>query len=649
MDSTTYLKRYQLTVGANGSPVALHRGPSGVTFRAEDIETDQPVALKLMPTYSFELAELQQLETEARAAQNVDHPNVARLYDFGFAGTDVVFVTELLDGGTTLDAWVSEHGPLPAAAVLRIASQVVAGLSAAAFHSVLHRAIQPANLMIVPGQTPDGEWPFVKVLNFGGVPPTLSNSAVSLGQGAPSAQFAAPEQLEGKPVDFPSELYSLGCTMWFLLTGVLPTPGAVDKGGRIPKPLRPLLARLVAADPTQRPQDPVRLQDELADCLARIEHRAPITRKFAAPVGVVADPAPVAVAAETPSIAVPHERLTPQTALLKPLALAAAVLLLAGIVALALPYVRSNKTAEKPIGVPVGVPDGSGAAVAQTSDNAAPAANGAQATTAQETAPAASTVASNSNRASDTSAAAASANTNSAAAQPEATAPAVVSILPPAPGESPANDMTTPAAANANAQPATVAVNNTSSNNAEAEPAPPAEGPASNTNVAAANAQPANEVAQSAPARSKRSAATQPSERVPNTVASRKSATAEKPQEEAAPTPKATPKRAARIARNDDANNDDATHADARKAQPAEDAFASAPPVPRGSKRAKFLGTTPEGDLIFGLPSEQRGFVAPPGTSAAERRRARRTQITDAPAAAEALPAEPVEHGDDDE
>ncbi|MBA3273419.1 MAG: protein kinase, partial [Chthoniobacterales bacterium] len=167
MDSTTYLNRYRLIPGENGAPVALQRGPGGVTYQAVDTETGTTVAVKLVPTYSFEPAELEQLKGEARAAKLVDHPNVARLYDFGIAGGDVVFVTEVLDG-ITLDTWVSEHGPLPAAAAVRVAVQVVGGLAAAAFHSVAHRSIQPATLAIVPGQTPDGEWPLVKVLNFGG-------------------------------------------------------------------------------------------------------------------------------------------------------------------------------------------------------------------------------------------------------------------------------------------------------------------------------------------------------------------------------------------------------------------------------------------------------------------------------------------------
>lgn len=611
MDSTTYLHRYQLTPGENGAPVALHRGPGGVTFRAEDIETDQPVAVKLMPTYSFELAELQQLESEAHAAQQVNHPNIARLHDFGFVGGDIVFVTELLDG-TTLDTWVNEHGPLPAAAVLRIAMQVVAGLTAAAFHSVVHRALQPANLMIVPGQTPDGEWPFVKVLNFGGVPPTLSNSAVSFGQGGPSPQFAAPEQLAGKPADFRSELYSLGCTMWFLLTGTMPTPGAVDKGGRIPKPLRPVLAQLVHPDPLQRPQDPVLLQEQLANCLARVEHRAPIVSKFATPVALPTAAASIATPADemTPD-AITAGQTTPQRALLKPLALAAAVLLFAGLVALALPYIRLSHSAEKTVGVPVGVPEASPAQSTQGSGEAI-AANSASQSPVAETA-----------TQPDATAPEATAAVNAAAP-----APALVSVPAPTPVDTAADEPAAEIAATPTQAPA-LAANSTTATEA-AEPPPPAEGP-SNNNRSQPPA-PNSDVARSDAS----SSASDPiddsaSRATSKAVAARKPAV-ETPEEKTPRVTKAAPKRPSRIARNE-----------ARRAEPVTDDFASAPPIPRGAKRAKFLGTTPEGDLVFGLPSDQRGFVAPPPAYVPERRRARRAQpVTEPPVEERVLPAEPV-------
>ena len=660
MDSTTYLHRYQLSPGEDGSPIALHRGPSGVTYRAEDIETDQAVAVKLMPTYSFETAELQQLEAEARAAQKVNHPNIARLYDFGLSGNDVIFVTELLDG-TTLDSWVAEHGPLPAAAVLRIAMQVVSGLAAAAFHSVVHRAIQPANLMIVPGQTPEGEWPFVKVLNFGGVPPTLSNSAVSFGQGGPSPQFAAPEQLQGKPADFRSELYSLGCTMWFLLTGVMPTPGAVDKGGVVPKALRPLLAQLVALDPMQRPQDPVALQQQLNDCLAAVERRDGIARKFG--VAPVAAAAPVAVAAEVPVVVAEPTELAPadaisRRALLKPLAIAAAVLLFAGLAALALPHIlHSRQTAAEPIGVPVGVSDASPAVVARDSSvpasTAAPEPTTAQsaiASTATNT-PAAQSDSADSN---NVATAAASPETAAAVTTPSADSDqALVSVVPSPPPDSAADDSssnqtTAPAITNGTAEPATVATSNApaaSANGTETTPPPAPSADLSNTDTRSTSTRKAQpRVAQ------KSSDADREESTNDATAASRETSTlnalrnraAESPAQRPAPTPP-------RVARAASRRRPPVAREEVRPAEPVAEAdLSNAPPVPRGAKRARYLGTTPEGDLIFGLPSNERGYVSPPPISP-DIRRARRAKPVlvepSAPRPDEVLPAEPVEPG----
>jgi serine/threonine protein kinase len=77
-------------------------------------------------------------------------------------------------------------------AALRIAQQVVGALGAATFHGILHHAINPRNIMIVPGQTTDGEWPLIKVLNFVGIAPEVSAAdAGALG----AAYFASPEQL----------------------------------------------------------------------------------------------------------------------------------------------------------------------------------------------------------------------------------------------------------------------------------------------------------------------------------------------------------------------------------------------------------------------------------------------------------------------
>lgn len=600
MDSTTFLNRYQLRRGEDGAPLALQRGPGGVTYQAEDIETDEPVAVKLVPSYSFAPDELQQLETEARAAQKVSHPNVARLHDFGIQGSDVVFVTEILDGHP-LDSWVAEHGPLAAPAVVRVALQVVAGLAAAAFHSVTHRSIQPGTLMIVPGQTPDGEWPLVKILNFGGVPAAVSASEFSSGRTGRSADYASPEQLKGYPVDFRSELYSLGCTMWFLLTGAPPVPGTTDKSGAVPRALEPILAQMVALDPMQRPQDPVVLQEQLRNCLASLERREGISRNLGVPVA-----APSAVAVAGDGIPKPSQ-------LLKPLALAAAVLALIGIAALAYPYVfRSDKTAAEPIGVPVGIPEKSADAAAVRTA-AAPAATSSPVADVAAQVPTQAPI--------PTATVAVTAASVAPTAEPEQ---ALVSVESPRPGASAAASPADAIAEDRASQPAVAA-------NTAAESAPTAQ--TADNESARSETSPDRFKTQQTVAEA---AAPVQQNRTASAESSRAQTAATTPQPSRAPVVKSTPKPSSKVARS----------AEVRRAEPPENDDVRAPAPPRGAKRAQYLGTTPEGDLVFGLPSDQRGYVAPPGSDS--RRRRSRAELEPARDPEMVLPAEPVDPEDDE-
>src|SRR5262249_19444679 len=153
----------------------------------------------------------------ARTAMLLDHEHVARVVAFGTADKSLVFVSEYPQGDT-VEEWVKANGPMPADAVLRAALQVVAALQAASFHGLTHPAIQPSNLIIVRGKTAEGGWPFIKLTHF-----ALAGLKSAPGENVPdlsASDFASPEQLIQGKVDFQSEIYSLGATMCFLLTGV---------------------------------------------------------------------------------------------------------------------------------------------------------------------------------------------------------------------------------------------------------------------------------------------------------------------------------------------------------------------------------------------------------------------------------------------
>src|SRR5207244_8953336 len=172
----------------------------------------------------------------------------------------LALLSEQFDGGRA-GWWIVAHGPMPADAALRVGLQVVRAIGAAAFFNLTHRAIQPSNLMIVPGQSPDGGWPFVKLLNLGLAGLELHSDSSEAIELAPSIspQFASPEQLLNREIDFRSEMYSLGATMCFLLTAATPLAVTGMKARlrlqrlpelrRAPKVLHDLLLHLLRENP----------------------------------------------------------------------------------------------------------------------------------------------------------------------------------------------------------------------------------------------------------------------------------------------------------------------------------------------------------------------------------------------------------------
>jgi serine/threonine protein kinase len=373
MAPTTFSKDYCVCIQQDGTPREISRLGSVVTYKAIDYRSGRPVALQVIPLTSVEPAAREQFQEQARSAQKLDHANIARVFAVGIEDEHIVFVTEYLQGETA-DAWVVAHGPMDPDAVLRVGLQVVSALAAAMFHSLTHRSIQPSNLMIVPGTTAEGEWPFVKLVNFGLAGLKLFSEGSEPRELAPSIspQFASPEQLQNRIVDFRSEIFSLGATMCFLLTGAVPLSGVPDKSGiaervlpsvrQIPRPLRKVLNHMLRYDPEERPQDPVVFAEELRSCLQKVGHRQIVSRR-----PVVSNAAGIARDVGSGS-----NRL-------RPIALAlAAFLLAAGLVAALLMPERwqsllHQKRDISALGVPIGVPEATAsAAPAQMSANPPP-------------------------------------------------------------------------------------------------------------------------------------------------------------------------------------------------------------------------------------------------------------------------------------
>jgi hypothetical protein len=267
----------------------LGAGGMGVVFEAEDQHLQRRVALKVINTrLAGSAAARQGFLREARAVAALDHEHVVTVHQAGEAGGVVFLVMQLLKG-ETLEDCLSREGRLPAAAVVRIGRGVAEALAAAHAVGLAHGDIKPANLWL---EAPRGR---VKVLDFG-VVQALKSEAADLPRrtdrrvvtGTPA--YMAPEQARGEAVDARADLFSLGCVLYRMSTGVVPFPGvsrqevlrALERGQpepprkynpALPRPLADLILRLLAKDPQDRPHSAQAVAEVLTALQQHLAHK----------------------------------------------------------------------------------------------------------------------------------------------------------------------------------------------------------------------------------------------------------------------------------------------------------------------------------------------------------------------------------------
>jgi serine/threonine protein kinase/Tfp pilus assembly protein PilF len=316
---------YEIDCHADGSLCELGRGAMGVTYRATDTSLQRKVALKII---KMDIAQRsadarERFVREARAAAALRHEHIATVYQFGMRlETGQYFYAMELIEGETLDDRVHRTGPLDARTTVKIAQQVTSAIAAAEKHGLVHRDLKPANLMLVYPEDSEtvgsdqarfkrsrkrssgnGGIPNVKIIDFGLAkafhtatdPKSLTHDRFV---GTPA--FASPEQFEHSALDVRSDIYSLGETLWFALTGKTPFAGhnlseihraqesnvlPVEqlKAAHVPHRLKSLLQSMLAFEPASRPGT-----HELAARLQRCSPEARSVRRTRAALALAA-------------------------------------------------------------------------------------------------------------------------------------------------------------------------------------------------------------------------------------------------------------------------------------------------------------------------------------------------------------------------
>ncbi|MBV8227669.1 MAG: serine/threonine protein kinase, partial [Verrucomicrobia bacterium] len=269
--SELHFEHYQVLKNADGTPLELGHGGMGVTYKAIDTHLRSTVALKIIGAQFIgnESARSRFLR-EARAAASVHHSNVATVHHLGESGGNYFYAMEFVDG-ETLQALIHRRGPLETELALEIVTQVAAGLTAIHKQHLVHRDIKPGNIMLT---WEEGRLGNVKIIDLGLAKGVTEDSLSMAGGFVGTPVYASPEQFAGLGTDVRSDLYSLGITLWEMLSGKPPFHGSVaelmdqhqhtappvEKLKDIPEPVVALLDVLLAKDPSHRFQNPAQLQ-----------------------------------------------------------------------------------------------------------------------------------------------------------------------------------------------------------------------------------------------------------------------------------------------------------------------------------------------------------------------------------------------------
>jgi serine/threonine protein kinase len=279
-----------------GSVIAGHRierlvgrGGMGVVYEAVDEALDRRVALKVIaPELAAEPGFRGRFMTESRIAASLDHPNVVPIYRAGEEG-GVLFLAMRFVDGDDLRTLVERDGPLDDRRAAALISQLAGALSAAHERALVHRDVKPANVLV----TADGH---CYLTDFGLVKDlSATTGATRTGEVLGTLDYVAPERIQGGETGPWTDVYALGCVLFFALTGSVPFPleeperklwaHISEPPPSAPGPFGAVVARALAKDPRERFQSAPALAAALHETVgdggaARTDEVADIERQL---------------------------------------------------------------------------------------------------------------------------------------------------------------------------------------------------------------------------------------------------------------------------------------------------------------------------------------------------------------------------------
>jgi len=254
----------------------IRSGGMATVYLAHDVrpEVSRPVAIKVLPSqFSSALAEERFLR-EVKVSANLVHPNILPLLDYGRADGQLYYVMPYVDGGSLRDLLV-QHKQLPIDEAVRIAGDVLAALEYAHGRGILHRDIKPDNILFSAGRPMVADFGIARAMSAANErdPDQITDEQVRVGTPA----YMSPEQGQGNALDGRSDLYSLGCVLYEMLTGSPPFSG--------PSPQAVIARQVIDPVPairTVRPDVPVALERAVMKSLAKLPaDRFASAREFA--------------------------------------------------------------------------------------------------------------------------------------------------------------------------------------------------------------------------------------------------------------------------------------------------------------------------------------------------------------------------------